>query len=79
MKKLKVVPNAKNWHKWWSMRFIALSTMFSSAIVAYATIPHEWLPYISVEFKQWLAVGALVSAALAGGARVVQQTPKDEE
>lgn len=75
--KPKLVPNARDWHRFWSVRFIAISAGFSAMVVAYGTLPHDWLPYLPVDAKRWLSVGALVAAGLAGVARVIQQAPKE--
>jgi hypothetical protein len=76
-RKPKLVNDARQWHRWWSIRLIAVSAFFSTAVVAYGTLPHDWLPYLPVDAKRWLSVGALVSAGLAGVARVIQQAPKE--
>jgi hypothetical protein len=68
-----LVPDVSNWKKWWSMRLIILTTIFNSIVLAYATLPSDWLPGLPTEVKTWLAVGALTSAAAAGVARVIQQ------
>lgn len=75
--KLELVDNAHEWRRWWSMRWIILSAFFSAVIVMYQTLPTDWLPYLPVDAKRWLAVGALVTAGLAAVSRVVQQKPKE--
>lgn len=78
-RKPKLVPNARDWHRWWSVRLIGISAGFSAMAIAYNTLPHDWLPYLPLEAKQWLSVGALVAAGLAAAARVIQQDSKKED
>ncbi len=70
---MKLIENAREWHRLWSMRWIIASAFFSSVIVAYATLPVDWLPALGDDVKRWLAIGALASAAGAGVSRVVKQ------
>lgn len=70
---LQLVKDASNWKKWWSMRLIILTALFQSIVIAYATLPSDWLPGIPEGVKTALAFGALITAAAAGVARVVQQ------
>lgn len=70
---MKLVPDVRDWTKWWSIRLAALSAAFSAVIVAYATLPPDWLPGIPAALKTALAVGALLSAGGAGFARVIDQ------
>lgn len=73
MKKLQLVENASEWKRWWSMRWIIASAFFSAVVVAYATLPADWLPAIPVWLKQAFSIGALVSAGGAAVARVLKQ------
>lgn len=75
---MKLVDDWREWKRWWSMRWIIASTFFSAVVVAYATLPSDWLPTIPQEVKQWLSIGALVSAGAAGVSRVLKQPPKDD-
>jgi hypothetical protein len=70
---MNLVPDVKDWPKWWSIRFAAASAAFSAVVVAYATLPPDWLPGIPQYLKTALAVGALVTAGGAGFARVIDQ------
>ena len=72
-----LVDNIAQWRHWWSLRFISLSAFFSAVIVAYNTFPADWLPAISPTLKHLLAIGAMLSAGLAGVSRIVAQKPKD--
>jgi hypothetical protein len=77
MKKLELVENASEWKRWWSMRWIIASAFFSAVVVAYATLPSDWLPVIPLAVKQWCSVGALISAGGAAVSRVIKQPVKE--
>lgn len=72
----KLVHDAKNWHRWWSMRWIIVSAFCSAAVAAYAILPSDFLPTIPVWVKQALGLGAVFSAGAAAVGRVIQQAPK---
>lgn len=76
MKKLQLVDDAAEWKRWWSMRWIIASAFFSAVVVAYSTLPADWLPTIPVWLKQAFSMGALLSAGAAAVARVIKQEPK---
>lgn len=69
-----LVTDAKNWKKWWSMRFLIISTFLQAITIAYATLPFDWMPAIPNWVKLTLAAAALGSAGLAGVSRVLQQS-----
>lgn len=73
MKKPVLVDDAAQWKRWWSMRWIIASAFFSAVVVAYATLPADWLPVIPSWLKQAFSIGALVSAGGAAVARVLKQ------
>jgi len=70
---MQLVYDAKNWKKWWSMRFIIISAFFQAIPLAYATLPDDWMPSIPGWVKLGFAAGALGCAGLAGVSRVIQQ------
>lgn len=70
---MKLVADAKDWSKWWSIRLAALSGAFSAVIAVYATVPADWLPAIPQALKTALALGAMGTAFGAGFARVIDQ------
>ena len=71
---MEFVYDVKNWKKWWSMRFLILSTFFQAIVIAYATIPADWMPAIPDWLKLSCALGALGCAGLAGVTRVLKQS-----
>ena len=70
---MRLVYNAKEWKRWWSMRFIIATAFFSGITAAYILLPDDWLPVIPAIVKQTLSLGALFTAGAAGVARVVKQ------
>jgi hypothetical protein len=70
---MKLVENASQWHRLWSIRFAILSALFGSITTAYVALPADWLPAIPGWVKLALAGGALLTAGASGVARVVQQ------
>lgn len=70
---MKLTPNAKYWHKLWSIRFAILSAFFSAISGAYAVLPEDWLPAIPEHLKAALAFGALASAGASAVSVVVKQ------
>jgi hypothetical protein len=76
--KLELVEDAKEWKRWWSMRWIILGAFCAGAAAAYAWLPPDWLPEIPATVKKFLALGALVSMGMAAVSRVIKQVPKGE-
>ncbi len=71
---MKLIPNAAQWHRLWSMRFALAATMFSTAAGAWALMPPDWQPHIA-EWGKWLLAGiGVLLPALAGASRVIEQT-----
>lgn len=73
-----LVDDVSEWKKWWSMRFIILTTFLSAIPVAYLTLPADWLPAIPQTLKSVLAYAALLSAGAAAVARVVKQKSQEK-
>lgn len=71
---MKLIDNASQWHKLWSIRFAVLSALFGAATTAYIALPPDWLPYIPGWAKLALAVGSMASASASSVARVIQQS-----
>jgi len=71
--KSKLVWNAFEWKKWWSMRFMIATAVFSSVSAAYVLLPEDWMPAISDGVKAFLALGTLFTASAGAVARVVKQ------
>lgn len=71
--KAKLVWNAFEWKKWWSMRFIIATAVFSSISAAYMTLPSDWLPAVSESIKAFFAYGTIFTAVSAGVTRVIKQ------
>lgn len=76
---MQLVPDFRNFWRWWSVRLAILSGMFSAVALAYAALPADWLPGIPQWVKTGLAAGALLTAAGAALTRPIQQPnlPRD--
>jgi hypothetical protein len=70
---VKLIDNANQWHRLWSIRFAILSALFGSITTAYLALPPDWLPYIPGWAKLLLAAGSMLTAGAASAARVVRQ------
>ncbi len=70
---VQLVPDVKNWKRWWSMRLMILTAIFQTAAITYGSLPFAF----TEDFPEWLKAalgwGALVTAIGAGVARVIQQ------
>lgn len=75
---MNLIPNAKQWHRLWSMRFAIAAAAFSSAAGAWALMPPDWQPHIPGWGKWALAGVGVLLPALAGASRVIEQ-PKLRE
>ncbi len=73
VKESKLVWNAFEWKKWWSMRLIIATTIFASISASYIMLPPDWLPAISDPMKKFFAFGTILTAVASGVARVVKQ------
>lgn len=71
---MKLIDNARQWHRLWSMRWAILTAFLAAIPVAYATLPDDWLPAIPQWVKAALAIAVLVSAGATGAARLLQQS-----
>lgn len=72
-----LVPDVKNWKRWWSMKLIILTVVFQTAAITYISLPYTFTQYFPDWFKAILAWGALMTAIGAGVTRVIQQPGLD--
>ena len=77
MKKLQLVENASEWKRWWSMRWIIASAVFSSAVLAYSELPPDWKELVPASVKVYCSLGAIFSSMAAAFSRVIKQAPKE--
>lgn len=70
---MELVADVKQWHRWWSMRWIIVGGFCAGAAAAYQWLPTDWLPEIPAMVKKVLGLGALISMGMAGVSRVVKQ------
>lgn len=72
---MKLVPNANQAWRWWSVRLLAVTGALQ---VAWETLPPEALLVIPEEWRGYITLGLIFAAAVA---RVIDQgiTPPAEE
>lgn len=70
-----LIPDWKQAHRLWSLRWIIATTFLSSIPAAYVLLPDDWLPSIPGWIKACLALATMFSAGAAGVSRVLQQKP----
>lgn len=70
---MKLISNANQWHRLWSIRFAIASAFFGAITTGYVALPADWLPAVPAWLKLAMAGGTLVSSGAAAVARVVQQ------
>lgn len=70
---MKLVPEAKQWHRLWSMRWAIATAMLAAIPVAYLTLPDDWLPAIPAWLKAVFAYATLATAAGTAAVRVIKQ------
>jgi|GEM_PF-2737354 hypothetical protein len=75
-RKLSLVPDVANWHRWWSMRWLIAGAIAEALPRAWAALPGDWVGPMPTWLK--LALGYFVGTALVAAAvsRVIQQTPR---
>jgi hypothetical protein len=71
-----LVPDAHNWRRWWSMRWLIAGAIAEALPLAWQRLPAEWI----APMPEWLklALGYFVGIALVAAivSRVVQQAPR---
>jgi hypothetical protein len=73
---MKLVPDIRNWHRWWSVRFGALSGACTAAATAYAamrTIAPRLVEGVPQVILTSLTVGAMGFGAAGFMARFIDQ------
>ncbi|NII73246.1 hypothetical protein FHW84_001815 [Dyella sp. SG562] len=70
---MKLIPQASQWHRLWSIRFAIASSITGAVTTAYAALPADWLPAIPNGVKLALAGATVLTSVSAAVARVVQQ------
>lgn len=74
---MSLIPDWKQAHRLWSMRWTLITVFLSSCGAAYALLPDDWMPAIPPWVKATLALATVFSAGAVGVSRLLQQAPKD--
>lgn len=70
---MKLVDDWRDWTRWWSMRWLILTTASAAVIAAYNTLPADWLPEIAPWVKKAVGYVTLGSGGAAAISRVTKQ------
>ena len=71
--KIQTVDDVHQWKKWWSMRWIIVTAILNTIPIAYMTLPEDWKDAVPVSVKFAFVCITLLTAGLAGAARVIKQ------
>jgi len=85
-----LVPDAANWRRWWSMRWMGVSgalqlvsqsleELIAPARAGWALVPADWIARIPAWVPGAFGWAAILALAAAGLARMVQQRPPGTE
>lgn len=70
---MKLIPEWRTAHKLWSMRLAILTTLYTAAAGAWATLPQDWIPHIPDRWRVVLAIVGCALPALTAASRLVAQ------
>lgn len=70
---MKLIENAGQWHRLWSMRLMVLTTIYTTAAGAWAVMPADWQPHLSDGVKAALAIVGVLLPSIAAVSRIVAQ------
>lgn len=73
MKKPQLVDNARDWHRWWSMRWIIIAGALEGVRIGWPSLPPEWVAALPAWVPHYLGLATITALALAGAGRVVKQ------
>jgi hypothetical protein len=71
---MNLIPDARQWHRLWSMRLMIITTLYTTAAGAWATVPDAWKPELTHVEQLILAGIGIALPALAAASRLVQQS-----
>lgn len=70
---MKLIDDAGQWHKLWSMRLLVLTTIYTSAAGAWVLLPPDWQPHLSEMAKAILAGIGVLLPAVTAVSRLIKQ------
>jgi len=71
---MKLIDNASQWHRLWSLRWAILTAFLAAIPAAYVVLPEDWMPAIPQWVKASLAIATLFSAGATGVSRMLKQS-----
>jgi len=72
-----LVDDWRNWKRWWSLRWTAISAFVIALAASYPNLPAELKAALPTWLPQAMGWIALVLNGLSGGSRLIAQAPKD--
>ncbi len=73
---MNLIPDWKQAHRFWSMRWAIVTAFLASVEAAYAILPEDWMPAIPGYIKAGLSMVVLLCAGATGVSRVLNQPVK---
>lgn len=73
---MNLIPDWKQAHRFWSMRWAIVTAFLAGVETAYAVLPTDWLPAIPDPVKAGLSFAVLLCAGATGVSRVLNQPVK---
>lgn len=75
---MKLVDDAAEWKRWWSMRWLIFGAVCESLRQGWPLIPEAWVSALPSWVPEYLGLATLVSFIAAGVSRVIKQPEKPE-
>lgn len=70
---MKLIDNASQWHRLWSMRLMILTTIYTTAAGAWVLLPADWQPHLSEGVRAALAIIGVLLPSIAAVSRLIPQ------
>lgn len=71
--KAKLVDDAADWHRWWSMRWIIIATAIEALRQGWANLPADWTAALPHWAPTGLGTFSLIATVMAAVSRVTKQ------
>jgi hypothetical protein len=70
---MKLVDDARDWHRWWSMRWLIVAGALEGIKGGWSSLPAEWVAALPAWVPSYLGLATIVALACAGVGRVIDQ------
>ena len=68
-----LVPDVRNWRRWWSMRWIVAAAVAEALLIAWPRLPADWVAPMPESVKAGMGAFSLFALVAAAVSRVIQQ------